>query len=88
MAKSPASSGNPFHWWRYIYCTRVKRHPAGILAIKQRIIGKFHAFRMKFISDDADLDTAPLLTASAANRTDELQGEVVINHMEFLLRIL
>lgn len=65
----------------------MKRHPR-ILAIKQRIVGEFHAFRVKFMSDDADLNTAPLLTTGTANRTNELQRKIIVSHMECLLRIL
>ncbi len=52
-----------------------------ILAIKERIIGEFHAFRMKVVPDDANLSTTPLLITRAANRANELHSKVIISHM-------
>lgn len=53
-------------------------------AIKHRMIGEFHAFRVRLIPEDALLNMTLLLTGRAANGAHELQRKVLLNHMLFL----
>jgi hypothetical protein len=58
-----------------------------VLAAEQRIIGNFPAFQMGFRASDATLNMTPFLTGRAANRANELQGKIILIHLEVLLRI-
>ncbi len=40
---------------------------------------------MKLIPDNANLNMALFLTSSAANRANEFQGKVILNHLQCLL---
>jgi hypothetical protein len=58
-----------------------------ILAIKYRIICDFPTFQVRVKARDANLNMAALLTTRAANRANELQGKIMLIHLEVLLRI-
>ena len=53
-------------------------------AIKHRIIGEFHAFRVRLIPEDALLNMTLLLAGRATNGAHELQRKVLLTHMLFL----
>jgi hypothetical protein len=54
-------------------------------AIKQCIIGEYHAFRVRLRPENSLLNMTPLLTGCAANRAQELQSKVILIHLEVLL---
>ena len=55
--------------------------------IKHRVVGEFHSFRVRLISENALLNMTLLLTQRAANGAHDLHGEVILNHTCLLLSL-
>jgi hypothetical protein len=52
---------------------------------KHRIIGEFHAFRVRLIPEDALLNMTLLSKRCTANGAHDLQGKIILNHICLLL---